>query len=777
MSNIIFHNKYTRDWMRAFPLGNGRIGAMLYGDPHKETIEINEESLWSGKQLEETFVTNAETLDEIRDLLFKEKYEEAADLCDKTLLASPPCVRSYESFGEIHFDFSDKSEYCEYRKELDLEEAIARVSYKKGDITYRSETFVSEKYDCLVHRLESADGNFACRVTMERSQDAFTSAINKNTVLLNGQITCPTSELRGDGFAGMRFGAQIHIVSDGKMSFDKTGVCITDATCVTVFAAFATTYDIRNFNFDNSADYQKCLSDTIDAVLSSDYDEIKSEHIRSHKERYDKVFFELDGDKFESVPTDERLRRVQENDADDLDLYTLYYNFGRYLLIESSGKNATLPANLQGIWCNGFNPPWGSDYHTNINLQMNYWCADNTNMSETFMPLANYVKELSKFGRQTAQKIFGASGWACNHTSDIFGRTGVHDSVQCGFFPMAGPWLCLNLWEHFEFTRDNAYLEEIYPVLKGSCEFILDFLVEKDGVLLTAPSNSPENDFYYFDGDEKKESMFTYGATIDFEIIYALFTRTISACGILGCDSDFAELLQEKTKKLPPLKISERYGTICEWIKDYEECDPGHRHISHLFGLYPGNQINESDPEIYQAARKTIERRLSHGGAETGWSRAWVINFFARLKDGFAAEENLKQLLKISTAENLFDMHPPFQIDGNFGAVAGITEMLLQSHMGSPEQRVVEILPALPPKWKRGIVKGLKSRGGFIFDISWDNSRPIKVCITAENENVLRLKLDTDRITSTKPYTVSESVLVMDFAPGERAEICFNKID
>ncbi len=773
MSNIIFHDKYKRDWMRAFPLGNGRIGAMLYGDPHKETIEINEESLWSGKQLEEKYISDTDTLDEIRQLLFLEKYEKAAQLCTDTLLATPPRVRSYQSFGELYFDFDDKGEYCNYKKELNLENAVAAVSYRKSGIIYQSETFISEKYDCLVYRIRSSGGVFSCRVSMERGQDASTTVIDGNTVLLNGQIICPYDELYGDGFAGMRFGARVYVVSNGEMSDNKTEISISDATEITLYASFTTTYDIKKFNYDNSIDYQQRLLDIINSVSGVDYEEIKKEHIISHRERYDKVSFELDANTFADVPTDERLRRVIEEDADDLDLYTLYYNFGRYLLIESSGKNATLPANLQGIWCNGFTPPWGSDYHTNINLQMNYWCADNTNMCESFLPFADYVKKLSEFGALTAQKLFGASGWTCNHTSDIFGRTGVHDSVQCGFFPMAGPWLCLNLWEHYEFTRDISYLEEIYPVMKGSCEFLLDFLVEKNGVLLTAPSNSPENWFYYLDGNEKKSSMFTYGATIDFEIIHSLFTAMIFSCELLGRHLSFAETLKKALDKLPPLQISERYGTICEWIKDYEEAEPGHRHISHLFGLYPGDRINESTPALYEAAKKTIERRLAYGGAATGWSRAWVINFFARLKNGCAAEENLKQLLKRSTAENLFDMHPPFQIDGNFGAVAGITEMLLQSHIGSVGQRVIEFLPALPPKWKRGCVKGLRARGGFVFDISWDNSRLTKVVVMSETKNTLRIKLNTDGFSTQKPYIVSDSALCMELEAGEYAEISF----
>ncbi len=773
MSHKLFHDTYTRDWMRAFPLGNGRIGAMVYGDPYKETLQINEESMWSGKQLKESYISDPQTLDEIRRLLFEEHYVEAAELCEKTFLASPPRVRFYETFGELNLDFENESEYTDYRKELNLEEAIATVTYKKGDVLYRAETFISEKYDCLVHRVRTEQGSFNCRVTLERGQDASTAALNGHTMLLDGQITCQDHPLYGEGFAGMRFGGQLYLTTDGQTKFDKKSIRVEAATEMTIYLAVATTYNVKVFNYDNTIDYQARLAETIRAVAAADYAEIKESHIRDHKQRYDKVSFTLQADPVEDVATDRRLRRVIEENADDPDLYCLYYNFGRYLLIESSGKNATLPANLQGIWCKDFTPPWGSDYHTNINLQMNYWCADNTNISESFRPLADYVKMLSKFGEKTAKDMFGARGWVCNHTSDIYGRTGVHDLVGCGFFPMAAPWLCLNLWEHYEFTQDRAYLDEIYPVLKGACAFALDYMMEKDGYLVTAPSNSPENMFYYMDGGEKKRSMFTYGATIDAEIIYALFTRTIYAGQLLGEDAAWLESLQEALGKLPPLRISQRYGTICEWIKDYEEAEPGHRHISHLFGLYPGDQINESDPVIFQAAKNTIARRLSHGGAATGWSRAWVINFFARIKDGRAAEENLKALMQRSTAENLLDMHPPFQIDGNFGAVAGITEMLLQSHLGNPGQRIVELLPALPPTWPDGCVKGLRARGGFVFDITWAAGALTKARVTSECGETLCMKLPGEGVTADKPCTIEDSILRMQLQPGETAELTF----
>ena len=776
MSTVIWHNKYVKDWMRAFPLGNGRIGAMVYGGPHTDTIEINEESLWNGRKIKEKYNSSPEALEKIRELLLDEKYEQAAKLCTDTLLSDPPRIRSYESFGEILIDYHMKGIHWKYRKELDLERAIATVTYEKAGINYKTESFVSEKYDAFVHKI-NADGEFSCNVTMDRAQDAYTAVLDSETILLNGRLTAVIDPLRGNGDEGELFGAKLHVKTDGKCTPAKKEIIVENATYIIIYGAFATNYNVQTFDLDESIDYRKKLNSVIDRIKDADYEEIKESHIKSHQERFNRVKFELDAPSYDDVPTDTRLFRIQEHRTDDLDFYALYYNFGRYLLLESSGKNATLPANLQGIWCNGFNPPWNSDYHTNINMQMNYWHAEASNISETVKPFIHFMKMISEFGKEPAKELYNAKGWQINHVTDIYGRCGVHDSVQWGFFPMAGPWLCLNLWEHYEYNNDKEILEEIYPILKGACDFVLDYLTEdKNGYLVTAPSNSPENTFSYIDENgEKKESMFTYGSTMDFEIIYALFTRMIYAIKVLGKDEELAEKLKKALDKIPPLKISERYGTIREWIKDYEEVEPGHRHISHLFGLYPGDQINERNPEIYDAAKKTIERRLSHGGGATGWSRAWIINFYARLKDSENTEMHLNALMRRCTAENLFDIHPPFQIDGNFGGAAGINEMLVQSHLGVPGERITEILPALPLSWKNGRISGVKSRGNFELDIEWKELKPTKLCVLSAMKNTFRLKITEgmENITCDKEYSIENGILSIELNENEKVEFAF----
>ena len=749
MSTKLWYDRYQNDWIHALPLGNGRVGAMFYGSPDRDVVEINEESLWSGRQIKEQNHATPADLARIRELIFADQLQEAAQLSRETFLADPPRVRFYESFGEVMVDFADRSESTDYRKELELATGIASATWRKGSATYKTECFVSQAYDALCYRV-TADQPFSCTITMKRGQDAYTAAIAHDTLVLNGRTTYAPHPHYGEGGEGMSFGARIKVITDGHPEERHDHIAVTDATSITVYGVFATNYNVEIFDIDETRDYRAALTACMDKLTGTDYDKVRSTHLRDHSAWFSRVSFTLDAPDHSGEPTDLRLAKVQSGERTDPDLDTLYYAYCRYLLMTSSGMNATLPANLQGIWCNGFRPPWGADYHTNINLQMNYWPAESGNCSEAVAPLIHFMKMLSRFGEQTAGEEFGARGWCINHTTDIFGRTGVHDHVDCGFFPMAGSWMCLNLWEHYEFTRDRDYLKEIYPVLAGSCRFLLDYICESpEGYLTTSPSNSPENSFFYTEpSGERRGSMLTHGATIDFEIIYALFTRTVYACDLLGEDESLATELKTALDRLPPLRVSERYGILCEWIHDYEECEPGHRHVSPLFGLHPADQINENNPVIYEAARNTLTRRLTYGGEggagchKVGWSQAWMINFFARFKDGEAAYARVQGLLQNCTADNLMDFHPPqlFQIDGNLGGMAGMTEMLVQSHLGTPDDRILELLPALPAAWSEGSVKGIKARGNITLDMAWKEGKLTEITLLSPETTAVRMK-------------------------------------
>ncbi len=767
MNKCLWHNRYEEDWLRAFPIGNGRVAAMVYGGPNEEILQINEESLWSGRQIREAYSSSPEVLEQIRNLLFQKKIDEAFALCEKHLLSNPPMVRHYQTFGDIRIRFGEEV-YTDYRKTMDLETAVVETAYQKGNAQYKSETFISQSGDALVYRLTATEP-FACTLSMERVRDSVTFAPDNHNLRMTGKITWDDHQLCGPAGEGMSFCGCLRLETDGTSKADGNVLTVQNATEITLFGGFATNYNISAFDVDENMDCVQFASQIVQNAAKVGYEKLLHQHLQDHKTLYGNVELSLAGPDLSHLPTDERLARIR-NGEEDLGLTALYFHFGRYLLLSCSGKNAKLPANLQGKWCNELTPPWGSDYHTNINLQMNYWPADSVNLSQTVRPLFDYMEKTAEFGADTAKRLYFADGWVMHHTSDIFGRTGIHDGIQWGVFPMAGPWMCLNLWEHYEYTGDREYLLRLFPVMQGAARFVESFLVEDDrGYLVTNPSTSPENRYFYIDENGKKQSsMFTHGSTIDFQIIYALLTRVICACRILDREPEFAVRMQNVLDRLPPMQVSERYGTVCEWIADYEETEPEHRHISHMFGLYPSDQISEQTPELFEAAKKTVTRRLQYGGGATGWSRAWVVNFYARLKDGNSACMHLDHLVGKCTADNLFDMHPPFQIDGNFGGIAGIVEMLLQSHLGKPGERILQLLPALPDVWQSGSVTGLRARGGYTVDMTWQQGKIIKLQIRADRPSVLRLISDDKLkhltgeigilripVTPDKPYIVS----------------------
>jgi alpha-L-fucosidase 2 len=463
------------------------------------------------------------------------------------------------------------------------------------------------------------------------------------------------------------------------------------------------------------------------------YQQLLSRHLQEYKPLFSRMNLRL-GSGPQDKPTDQRLIAFR-NGADDPALIALYYQYGRYLLLSSSRAPARLPANLQGKWNHHFDAPWDSDYHTNINLQMNYWPADVANTGTTFEPLASFMMAMLPPGRQCAVSMYGAGGWAMHHVTDIYGRTSINADPIWGTSPLAGAWMALSMYDHYDFTRDEVYLKRVFPIIKGSADFIMDFLImDPQGQLVTAPSMSPENSFYLPDSSR---SVITYAPAIDVQIIRELFSCIRRSANITGVDRKYLERLNDVEAKLPPTKINS-YGGIMEWIKDYGEVEPGHRHMSHLFGLYPGTTLTR-DEALLQAARKTLDHRLANGGGHTGWSRAWMISFFARLQDHEQAYHHVQQLLRKSTHINLFDDHPPFQIDGNFGGTAGISEMLIQSH-----NDMIQLLPALPAAWTEGEVRGLRARGGFVVDMAWKNGGLLYANFHAEKGGIANIKYKSD---------------------------------
>jgi alpha-L-fucosidase 2 len=745
-SNLqLWYTAPAKEWTDALPVGNGRLGGMVHGRTNTELIQLNEESVWAGSKINNNNPLSAKHLPEIQQLIFKGKYKEAVAAADKYMVGTPPEVRSYQPLGNLYISYHGDKKPDDYRRSLSLETGISKTEYVVNGSKLVQEVYVSAPQDVMVVSIRS-ERPIDTDIMLSRERDVTSYQSEKGLAYFIGQIDDPEKPKAGPAGKHMRFsGAMKLIALDGKSTpfvTDSTaGYQLSGATNVVFILTGATDYNFSQLNFDKTIDPLTTCKTLLNKAATLTPIVLRQRHVQDHQSLFNRVKFELGDNTVSELPTNERLDKVRAGGT-DLGLISLYYQYGRYLLMASSRKPGKLPANLQGIWNQHYQAPWNADFHTNINLQMNYWPAESGNLPETAEPLNNFMKLLTIPGSATAKEMYGTKGWTLHHLTDPFGRTGVADGVW-GVSPMAGPWMTFPVYEHYLFTKDLNYLKNTaYPIIKGSVEFVLGFLIESpEGYLVTNPSHSPENAFYVPGTNRQEDSQLSYASTVDVEIIQSLFNNYLEAASALKLDAALVKKVMAARKKLPPFQVAAN-GTLQEWIHDYEEVEPGHRHISHLLGLFPQNLISPKDTTFFEAAKKTIERRLSSGGGHTGWSRAWIVNFYARLFDGEKAGDNVQVLLGKSTLNNLFDTHPPFQIDGNFGGAAGIAEMLLQSQNGE-----LHILPALPPSWANGSIKGLKARNNYIVDITWKDGELIELEITAPKPGVCKIRYGEKVVT------------------------------
>jgi alpha-L-fucosidase 2 len=769
-SLVLWYRQPASQWVEALPVGNGRLGAMVFGGVEAERLQLNEDTVWAGERRDRNNPEAAEGVKEVRRLLREGRIAEAQKVAEARILAVPRRLPSYQPLGDLRLRFAGDGDRTDYRRELDLETAIVRVSYRLGKVRYTREVFASAVDGVMVMRFTAdTPGAIAFEATLDREADARTSVVGGDRVVLEGEAL-PHEKGSQERKVGARFRAELRVIPEGgRLHADDRAVKVDGADAVTLLVGAATSVRAQDLE-------QACERD-LDAAAARGYARLRAAHVADHQALFRRVRFVLgkDVDDLASLPTDERLARVRDAGT-DLHLVATYFQFGRYLLIASSRPDS-MPANLQGLWNESLTPPWGSKYTVNINTEMNYWLAEVGNLSELHEPLFDLIDVARPLGRETARAYYGARGFVIHHNTDVWGHAVPIDGVPSGIWPMGGAWLTLHLWDRYDFTRDRRFLAtRAYPVLKEAVQFLLDYIVDDGhGHLVTGPSLSPENRFLVPDGTIGSLAM---GPTMDLQIAHSLFTRVIQASEILGVDEGFRRDVAAARARLPPMKVG-RHGQLQEWQEDYEEKDPGHRHISHLFALHPGNQITlRGTPELARAARVALERRITHGGGGTGWSRAWIVNFWARLEEGDLAHEHLLALLRKSTLPNLFDNHPPFQIDGNFGGAAGIAEMLVQSHAGE-----LQILPALPAAWPDGRVEGLRARGGLELDIAWAGGLASTVVLKPSVGGRHRIRPPRGqrvaeirtRAGSVRPSLAPDGTVSLRVRAGTRYELSFER--